>query len=113
MEITKWGGVPFTFNPGTTLIIPPLALGDHEQVVNQVAAVKGQLNSTIVIDMAWAALKRNYPEMTREQVGALVDMGNKQAIYNAVMGVSTPQIREDLAPGEAGGPSTGASSTQS
>lgn len=103
MSLTAWGGVPFKFNAATTLLIPPIALGDFEQLQER---LKGVPDVTTVIDATFAALKRNYPEMTRDQVAQLIDMGNKNAVFQAVMGVSVPKTPpgEEPEPGEAAAP---------
>lgn len=58
-EPTKHHGIPFNFD-GRTLIIPPLSLG---------------------------ALVRNYPDMTREEVAALLDLQNMQEAIACVFDV--------------------------
>jgi len=104
MSTTPWGGVPFKFNAATTLQIPPIALGDFEQLQDRLKA--GRPDVTTIIDATFAALRRNYPEMTRDQVAGLIDMGNKERVFQAVMAVSVPQTPagEEPEPGEAGAP---------
>lgn len=111
-------GHPHDFG-GQVLTLAPLALGDLEQLVDRINAIKAdatRLNRedvTTSIDVIHASLRRNYPDMTREAAAQLVDLGNMAEVYGKVMGVSG-LIRKpgDPEPGEARAPSTGASSTQ-
>lgn len=76
---------------GTLYTIPPLALGDLEAMQERLAEWKGDLSKesvSTVLDAALAALKRNYPDMTRDAVAAIVDMGNMAEVMEAVMDVS-------------------------
>ena len=63
-----------------------------------------------VIDATHAALRRNYPDIERGEVAALLDLRNMRDALNAVMNASGMEVR-DATPGEAEAPSTGASST--
>lgn len=64
-------GVTVELN-GADYVIPPIALGALEQLQERIgsfdgnAADAGQIST--VIDCAHAALKRNYPDLTREEV---------------------------------------------
>jgi probable phage associated protein len=50
-----------------------------------------------VIDCAHAAMKRNYPDMTREEVADLIDIGNMNEVFAAVMDVSGLKRKEQEA----------------
>ncbi|AZE67314.1 hypothetical protein SAMN05216475_2046 [Pseudomonas synxantha] len=106
-------GVGFPF-PGKTLVIPPLALGDLEQLLDRINLVMaGNMDKdsiSTVIDATHAALRRNYPDMDRQEVADLLDLRNFRAALEAVMGASGLEVSEP-APGEGRAPSTGASST--
>ena len=111
-----WAGVAFAFNAELTLVIPPIALTDLEQLQEKLEAPdapKGAVNTGTIIDAAHAALRRNYPDITRAEVGALLDAGNRDRVWMALMGVSGLKRTGSGAPGEAAAPSTGASSTPS
>lgn len=60
----------------------------------QTASASGSLTAlaellTLVGDMAWEALKRNHPDVTRDQVGGeLVDFGNFDVVQQAVLTAS-------------------------
>jgi hypothetical protein len=77
---------------GTDYVVPPIALGNLEALQDRIAAFTGDVTDTkqvsTVIDTAFASLVRNYPEMTREQVGQLVDVGNMIEVFEAVTDVS-------------------------
>ncbi len=49
-----------------------------------------------LVEIAHAALSRNYPELTREQVSELVDLGNAALLMRAIVGAS------GLVPAQAG-----------
>jgi len=89
-ESTKHQGIPFNFD-GRVLIIPPLTLGAMEQLQGRLetmdeASITPEYIGT-VIDSAHAALQRNYPDMTREDVAALLDLQNMQEVMACVFDV--------------------------
>lgn len=100
--MVKVKGIPKNLG-GTDFVIPPLALGPLEQLQDRIAAFDGTLNKesiAVVIDAAHAALKRNYPDITREDVAELVDVENMIEVFEAVMDVSglrRKQIEADAA----------------
>jgi hypothetical protein len=83
-------GIPFPGLKGW--VIPPLALGDLETLQDRIGvlqdgAIDPQSISTI-IDATHAALKRNYPELTRADVANEIDLGNMMDVIGAVMDVA-------------------------
>lgn len=95
-------GIPFELL-GTTYIIPPLNLSALEAMQDKLEAFEGGTDGksiTTVIDATLSALKRNYPEMTRDQVADMLDVGNMQDVMQAVMDVSGLK-RKALEAGEA------------
>ncbi|WP_322617006.1 hypothetical protein [Pseudomonas sp. BIC9C] len=113
MTVVNVPGVEFPF-PGKVLVIPPLALGDLEQLLDRINSVMaGNMDKdsiATVIDATHAALRRNYPDIERAEVAALLDLRNMRDALDAVMSASGLEV-QDAAPGEAVAPSTGASST--
>ena len=109
MAIVKHKGIPKELG-GVTYIIAPLPLGALEQLQAQGVALEGNINDpkqvTTVIDMAYIALRRNYPDMTREQVGELIDLGNMGEVFEAVMDVSGA-LRKSLEAAAPAGEPTG------
>ena len=94
-EIVKVAGISMVLN-GKEYVIPPLSLGALDQLKDRV----GQFDKlpfaeqvTTTIDAAHAALKRNYPELTHDDVGELVDVGNMMDVFQALMDVSGMQRR--------------------
>lgn len=89
--MAKIAGVNFDFG-AETLIIPPLALGDLELLQERLAALQlGSLDPqsvSTVIDATLAALLRNYPDMTRARVAALIDLANMAQVIQCVMDVA-------------------------
>ncbi len=119
MSVVNVPGVEYPFTEATKLIIPPLALGALEQMLDRINAVmEGEFNMQgigTVIDATHVALLRNYPDMTREDVANLVDLRNMREVLEAVMNASGMEAKAVSAEGEAAGevlaPSSGANST--
>jgi hypothetical protein len=81
----KHKGTPVTFSDGT-LIIPPLSLAFIEENGERLESFTGTLKDvTTVVDCLHAALVRNYPDMKRADVAAMVDFGNMDDVMQAVM----------------------------
>ena len=99
--MAKIAGIAFDFG-GETLTIPPLSLGDLELLQERLAALQiGSLEPqsvSTVIDATLAALQRNYPDMTRPRVAALIDLGNMAQVIQCVMDVAG-MYRQALAEG--------------
>jgi hypothetical protein len=92
----KVKGVEIEFANGLTLVVPPLSLAAVESFQDRLTAYSGGLSDvTLVIDALHASLKRNYPEMTREEVAETVDIANMQQVMFAVMNVSGLVKKED------------------
>jgi len=75
---------------GTVYVVPPLSLGAIETMQDQISKFQAGTNLqsvATVIDALFSALSRNYPEMTREQVAKVVDLGDMQEVMEAVMDV--------------------------
>ena len=102
----KVKGISYAFNNEETLVIPPIALGALEQLQKSILGFKGDVRDSsqlaTVIDVAHASLKRNYPEITRDQVGELIDINNFIEVFECVMSISGMQKKGDE-PGEATG----------
>ena len=103
MPIVKHKGISITFGD-QKLVVPPLALGALEQLQERVSKFSGDIRDkeqiATVIDAAHAAIKRNYPDMTRDDVADLIDVGNMAEVFEAVMDVSGLK-RKALEEGEA------------
>ena len=86
-------GIEKDFGGGRVYVIPPLSLGALELLQDRMAELPS-LTSTdpaaikTIIDATHMALKRNYPELTREEVGELVDVGNTGEVYECLMDVA-------------------------
>ena len=103
MAKIKIKGIEFKFNETDTLTIPPIPIGYLEQLQGRMSEVTGDAldpkQVTTVIDTLHIALSRNYPEMTREEVGNLVDISNMFEVFECAMDVSGMK-RKGLQPGE-------------
>ncbi len=106
MSIVKVKGIPVELG-GEVLIVPPLSLGSLEQLQAGIAGFTGDVfdkaQIALVIDAALAALRRNYPEMTRERVAEFIDVANMPEVFEALMDVSGLKRKsmEAVTPGEA------------
>lgn len=83
-------GIPF---PGREdLIIPPLSLGALETLQARIGTLQAGATDPesikTIVDATHAALKRNYPELTRADVAELVDLGNMVEVIQSVMDVA-------------------------
>ena len=89
-------GIELTLG-GTAYLVPPLSLGAIERFQD---ALKKPPTPSLVIDVATASLRRNYPDMTRDAVAELIDTANCAIVFDAIMGVSALAAKAN-APGEA------------
>lgn len=91
---------------GADYVVPPLSLGALEQLQERIAAFTGDASNkeqvATAIDATFAALKRNYPDLTRQDVAELIDLGNMGEVFEAVMDVSGMK-RKAVEQGEAQG----------
>lgn len=87
----KVKGIPFEFSD-CTLAIPSLSLGAMERLQERLAGMSDDMfdpeNISTVIDTLHAALGRNYPDMTREEVADLIDLENMQEAMTCAMDIS-------------------------
>ncbi len=90
--MVKLKGIPFPFNSDETLVIPPISLGALEQLQQRISEFAGDVMDgkqvATVIDATYAALKRNYPDITRDRVADLIDVENMAEVFACVMDVS-------------------------
>lgn len=105
MALVNIPGIPFTL-AGREYIIPPIALGPLEQLQKGIGEFTGNPFDTgqvcMVIDATFAALKRNYPDITRDQVADMIDVSNMAEVFQSVMDISGIRRKalEDTQPGE-------------
>jgi hypothetical protein len=110
----KIKGVVLNLN-GTNYTVPPLNLRSLETMQDALSDFTGGIDAksvSTVVDAAYAALKRNYPDMTRDEVAEIIDVGNMVEVMQAIMDVSGLMRKEQEAQGGASGESSaGAAST--
>lgn len=77
---------------GTVYTVPPLSLGAIERFEGKLA----RPTSSDIIDIALAALGRNYADLTRDKVADIIDVENCGRVFEAIMGVSSlvPKVGE-------------------
>jgi hypothetical protein len=114
--MARFDGVPVVL-AGTEYLVPPLTIRALRRLEPQLAllakAVQGstpdapQLDAVVAV--VHAAMERNYPNLTKEDLEELLDLGN---IPQVIMAVMTAAGLERRPPGEAARPagSTGGTS---
>ena len=93
-------GNPLTID-GHTLIFAPLSLGAVEKLLPALQSFQPNDVGT-VIDVAHKSLKRNYPDITREDVADLIYMDQLQEVMTAVMSISGLKSEQNAQGKEAG-----------
>lgn len=93
-------GIEFELG-GRVLVIPPLSLGQVQIYRDKIQDRLSNLTqdnllaaSALFLDVIHAAISRNYPEITDEEVSDWVDLGNMMTVFEAVMDVSGLRRRE-------------------
>lgn len=83
-------GITINFS-GADYVVPPLSLASLEALHDRLKGFAGDVTDsrqlTTAIDAVHAGLRRNYPEMSREQVADMIDVGNMVEAFEAVMDV--------------------------
>lgn len=75
-------------------ILPPLSLGaveDFEERIEKMNTMTRGEQLRTIVDLAHRALSRNYPELTRDEVRELIDVGNANEVYLAIMSAAVPK----------------------
>jgi hypothetical protein len=96
----KLGGAEYTVAPLTFRQLRTLQ--PQLDKLTTLNAVPSREQMDAVLDIVHAALLRNHPDVTRDGVEDLVDLGNLSAVVQAVMGVSGLESGEGATSGEAG-----------
>lgn len=92
----RFPGVPIDL-AGAVYVVPPLsirALGEMREKFSAMVNAGGEADLSRagdLLDLALAAVRRNYPEMTLDELGEAVDMGNFTQLIQAVLG-QVPRI---------------------
>jgi hypothetical protein len=83
-------GVEYDFGGGRVYMLPPLSLGALEVLQEKLSALP-TLDSMdpvairTMTDATHMALRRNYPDITREEVGELVDISIIGDVYGCLL----------------------------
>lgn len=116
MTTTKIKGITVTLG-GTDFVVPPLNFKSLQSLQTRLAGFSGGTDPEsiqLVADAALHALKRNYPDMTADALGDILDLGNMQGVMEAVMDVSglrRKSIETAAGQGDDSPPSSGTTST--
>jgi hypothetical protein len=92
---------------GAEYVVPPMTLGTIEVYEDKLEDLAGMANKDVralILDVGLASLNRNYPDMTRDELKEIVDIGNMNDLLDACMDVSGLK-RKALEAGEAQGQS--------
>lgn len=92
----------------TMYVVPALGLGavkKYAKKISEMHTLPLEEQMQLTTEIAHAALKRNYPDMTLERVDELVDLKNMRSVFDAVV-----QTSGFTAQGPAGGNATGVAS---
>jgi hypothetical protein len=78
---------------GQGWVIPPLNLKSVRKIQPLIPVLNAMDIASpeavdAMVELVFIALQRNYPDVTKDQVEDMVDLGNLQGIVNAVMNVS-------------------------
>lgn len=96
--------------------VPALAFRSIQDLQDRIASMAGAegvptaAQMDTVLDVVHAAMRRNYPSLSREEIADMVDLENYQEVLSAVLNMSGFQAKEGGASGEAQA-STGTAST--
>jgi hypothetical protein len=111
----KFKGIDYDFGgEWGKMTIPALNLAALELLQDDLAGFSGELdkkNISTAIMAVHLALKRNYPDISREQVAEMVDLSNMKDVMLAVMNVSGLKAKEPIAEDQPPGESIGDIST--
>jgi hypothetical protein len=96
---------------GVELLVPALSLGAFKRLGPKLAALETTSDRvaqlSVMVEAVHAALRRNYPDMTLDQVDDMIDLRNIEAVFQAVLAQSgaTPRAPGEGTPlGESTGP---------
>lgn len=107
----RFKGVPVTLAE-TTYIVPPLALKDMKVLLPRIRSMEVTpdgvpLDLDVLLDVATAAIKRNYPSITLAELEEIVDVSNMAQLAEACFGAAAGFTRRTggaASPGEATSP---------
>ena len=91
---------------GADYIVAPLtfkqlrALQEKFETMSSISSVVTLAQMDAIIEIAHAALSRNYPDISIDKVENIIDMGNAAQVISAIIGVSG---MEQKTPGEVQG----------
>lgn len=90
--------VEFNLDRADDLVLPPLNFRSLKQYGKQLETFtlgKADLESIdLVAVLAFESAKRNYPDITKEKLEDLIDVGNMTQIMDALMDVSNLKAKE-------------------
>lgn len=109
----KYKGLALTLGD-RDLVVPPLNFRAMQQLLPRIEKFTGGIDTEsldLVVDAAHAALTRNYPDLTRDDVIDMLDLDNMGQVMDAVMDVSGLRRKTQEAKAADADPLTGTGST--
>jgi hypothetical protein len=93
-------GIELDFGGGRVMTVPPLSLGALQRLQKKLEALSGAAtlepaSVATVIEAGHAALVRNYPQLTPEDVAELIDVGNMHEVVASVLDVAGVRRKAD------------------
>lgn len=104
-QTAKYSGLPFE-NGGSWMIVPPISIGQAERLAEKMdkAGAKDTPypeRRALMADVIHEAAKRNYPDLTLDQVKEHFSLDTLAAAYEAAIGVGVVRDQKTHeAPGE-------------
>ena len=79
---------------GKEYVVPPLNFKQLRELKPQIESLNGiagapdDVQIGAVIQIVLAALSRNYPDLTQDDIETMIDLSNLKTVIGAIMGVS-------------------------
>lgn len=109
----KFKGVNVTLGD-RVFVVPPLNFRQLQVFQDRLNGFSGGVDPAsvaLVLEVTHAAIGRNYPDVTTDELAELLDVGNIQDVMEAVMDVSGLKRKAQEASATTGDPSPGVAST--
>lgn len=84
-QTVRFKGTPIAFGD-RTLIVPPLSLRSVMKLQDALDKLAGTPDLQAVVTLAHEALRRNYPDITHDELVDVLDLNNMQSVVVAMMG---------------------------
>jgi hypothetical protein len=92
-QAPRYAGIPVTLN-GKSYIVPPLSMPAARLLLPKIASLKSAdglpqpEHIDAVLEVALAAIQRNYPDITADELEELIDVTNIVPLFRAALGLA-------------------------